>query len=230
MTQAPLSPPTVDPEQRKPAAPSIPTAGRTGLPAEIPICPAGFGLVLLGTAILFTFGSLTCNILGNETGFFPSPLHPSSSDRSWKTRRLDERIAAGRAPQVLVMGSSRMMQVQPAYVEALTGKTTFNYGVSAATPVDFITQLRYVLRIGAKPEVVIVGVDEASCANFASRYYIQTASHWGLFRSMPIIERVETASDVLKSVDLNTTWSSLKTAVKPVKPRNRKVSRASTSC
>jgi hypothetical protein len=229
MTQSTQTPPAFgQQEQSTPPAPPDPTpGGHQGPATEIPVRPAGFGLVLFSVAFLFTLVGFTINFLGNATDFFPSPLHPSTSDRSWKTRRLDEAVAAGRAPQVLIMGSSRVMQVQPDYVAALTGKRVFNYGLSAASPLDFLTELRYVLRIGAKPELVIVGIDEVSCSNLLSRYFYQAASHWGLFRSLPMPERIETTSGVLRSIDLHMTWSSFKTVMGGVGPRNRKINRVS---
>jgi len=223
MTQ--VDTPTMSATATEPAT-ARPSAAKDATDA-LPRRPPGFGLVLIGTAVLFVLAGLAANFLGNSTGFFDSPVRPAMSDRSWKTRRLDEAIAAGRAPKVLVMGSSRMMQVRPAYVEGLTGKPCFNYGVSAATPVDFITQLRYVLRRGAKPDLLIVGVDEVACAGLSSRYFYQAMAHWGLLASMPVPERLDAVSGVLRMLTPQSTLQSL-VMLWEGKPRHRKLRQVSS--
>lgn len=162
--------------------------------------------------------ALIVNLLGNDSRLFPSPFFPASSERAWKTRRLDDAVRESRPPKIIILGSSRVMQIQPKYVQAITGKTTFNYGVSTATPTDYLTQLRYLLSIGCRPEIVLLGVDE-----FAFRYEyrpseMETLGHLGLFMKMPFPENLETLVGCLRRIDLGTTRQSLSRLVRKKQP------------
>ena len=63
-------------------------------------------------------------------------------------------------PQVLIIGSSRVMSFDPEYVTRLTGQPCFNFGGPAAMAEDYYATLRYVREdCGAPIDTVIVGVD-----------------------------------------------------------------------
>jgi len=63
-------------------------------------------------------------------------------------------------PQVLIIGSSRVMSFDPEYVTRLTGKPCFNYGGPAAMAEDYYATIRYVREdCGAPIDTVIVGID-----------------------------------------------------------------------
>ena len=179
-----------------------------------------------GIYILSCVGSLAVafgiNVLGNTTGLFPSSLFPARSERAWKTRRLDEAVRDCRPPQVIILGSSRVMQIQPKYVQAITGKTTFNYGVSTATPTDYLTQLRYLLHIGCRPEIVVLGLDEFAFHYRYKPWEIETLGHFGLFREMPFPENLDVLVRTLGRIDLGTTRLSLSRIVR----RKRSVTRS----
>ncbi len=162
-------------------------------------------LACLGT-VLAVFA---VNLLGNTTNFFPSPLHPPMSERAWKTRRLDEAVAASRAPRVIILGDSRVMQIQPAYVRAVTGKTTFNFGVSVATPTDFLAQLRYLLKIHGKPDLILVGVDEFTLAPHLRPSQVEILGHVGLFSEVPCPDNLQIIGRALSLCSFRTTRDSL---------------------
>jgi len=148
------------------------------------------------------------NVLGNGTGLFPSSFFPATTERAWKTRRLDESVRDCRPPKVIILGSSRVMQLQPKYVQAVTGRTTFNYGVSGATPTDWLAQLRYLLKIGCTPESIILGIDENA---FGTKAFSgdELFGHIGLFLEVPFPKNVETVCSVIRRCDIGTTRASL---------------------
>jgi hypothetical protein len=129
---------------------------------------------------------------------------------AWKTRRLDEAVRADRAPQIVILGSSRVMQVQPAYLEALTGRRAFNYGLPDAYPFELLAQVRYLLRCGAKPEMLVVGVDEFT---FGDRplepHHFLLAGHPGLWAEVPAPERLRVVLGAWQSMRDETTFKSL---------------------
>lgn len=172
---------------------------------------SAFALVFVGSFLAAMAAFYIINILGNATQLFDSRINPSMQERPWKTRRLDEKVAAGQAPKVIVIGSSRSMQIRPQQLEYLTGKPAFNYGVSVSNPLDYLTQLRYLLKIGAKPDMIIVGVDEDAFG--APRQYIQfdtqLVAHWGLLRAMPSPEGIRLAGQAIASITPSKTLDSL---------------------
>ncbi len=165
-----------------------------------------------GIYVLSCVGSLAValgiNALGNETGLFPSTLFPATTERAWKTRRLDETVRDGRPPKVIILGSSRVMQIQPKYVRGATGKTAFNYGVSGATPTDFLVQLRYLLKSGCRPDVVILGIDENAFAE-TGLSGDELLGHLGLFLEVPFPKNIKILASVIRRCDIGTTWASL---------------------
>jgi hypothetical protein len=170
-----------------------------------------------GVYILSFAGSLLLalgiNVLGNTTGRFPSSLFPATSERAWKTRRLDEAVREGHPPEVVIFGSSRAMQIQPRYVQAITGMTVFNYAVSNGTPTEGLIQLRYLLKIGCRPKVIILGVDENLFVNdqLVDLRLVRDdlLGHTGLFAEVPFFEKLRILSSSFRRCDLSTTKKSL---------------------
>ncbi len=63
-------------------------------------------------------------------------------------------------PQVLILGSSRVMTLDPQYVTKLTGEPCFNFGGPSAMSEDYYATLRYAREYCHEPiDTVIVGVD-----------------------------------------------------------------------
>jgi hypothetical protein len=152
--------------------------------------------------------ALGINVLGNATGLFPSSRFPTTTERAWKTRRLDDAVRDHRPPQSIILGSSRVMQIQPKYVQAITGRTVFNYGVSGATPTDFLAQLRYLLKTGSRPELVILGMDE-DAFNDGGRSADELLGHGGLFLEVPFPENARILGSIVRRCDPGTTGASL---------------------
>jgi hypothetical protein len=66
-------------------------------------------------------------------------------------------------PDGLIIGSSRVLKIEPEYLESKTGLRFFNAGVNHGRPNDYLAWIRgYEKRWGAFPKVVVLGVDTAS--------------------------------------------------------------------
>jgi len=92
---------------------------------------AGFLAACLGVlAVVLSFNVLIDPFALAATGIVPTAVE---QDRSVK---LDLLQRLRRAPEILIMGSSRSRQAEPAFLEKLTGHTGFNAGVTGGTSAD----------------------------------------------------------------------------------------------
>src|SRR5262245_53087546 len=89
---------------------------------------AGFLASCLGVlAVVLAFNVVIDPYALADTHAVPTAVEP---DRSIK---LDLLQKLTRAPQLLIMGSSRSRQAEPAYLQKLTGLAGFNAGVTGGT-------------------------------------------------------------------------------------------------
>lgn len=81
-------------------------------------------------------------------------------------------------PEALIMGSSRVMTILPAEVQAATGLRTFNAGVDSAKAEDFYILLRYAVeQAHLRPKLLILGCDVEVFHNHEPvHYYLQQPS------------------------------------------------------
>ncbi len=99
------------------------------------------------------------NFVVNPMGLYPPQLLPAVT---WNMRVIKPELLqkARPKPQVLILGSSRSMQISPAEVEQLTGLPAFNAAVESAMAEDDYAMLRYAVeRAGVTPKLVILGID-----------------------------------------------------------------------
>lgn len=102
---------------------------------------------------------MAMNYFVNPLGKYDSNLLPSlvwtgRSDKANLLKKQDEN------PEVLVLGSSRTMKIDPQFIEEKTGLTSFNAAVNSANAEDYYTMLRYSLdTLEHKPKAVILGID-----------------------------------------------------------------------
>jgi hypothetical protein len=97
------------------------------------------------------------NYIVNPFGTYPphvfEPLGEVS--RALKLELIDEHAIP---PQCVVLGSSRSMGIQPTYIQQITGLPTFNAGVNAAIPRDYLAIMRYLEQKHELPKVLLVGL------------------------------------------------------------------------
>ena len=92
-----------------------------------------------------------------------SLLGTPCSDRSLKLTLIEQ---LPRSPQILVLGSSRARQAEPAFVRRLTGKTAFNAAVTGGTAADAWVMTRFAAdRFPRAPRRYIWFVDAGIATN-----------------------------------------------------------------
>ena len=99
------------------------------------------------------------NLVVNPMGLYPPHLLPPVT---WNMRAIKPELLqkAEPKPQVLILGSSRSMQIPPPEVQKLTGLPAFNAAVESAMAEDDYAMLRYAVeRAGVTPKLVILGID-----------------------------------------------------------------------
>lgn len=116
-------------------------------------CGSFATVFVLGVAALAALNWAVDPYAQYGTGWFPPVVHTS---RAEKLELLD---ACG-PPEALLLGSSRVMKFEPAYVQARTGLRCFNASVYYGRCEDFLALLRAShTRFGVWPRLVIVGLD-----------------------------------------------------------------------
>jgi hypothetical protein len=168
-----------------------------------------FALLYLLSFLLSAAGVYALNFYGNVQGIFPSPWHPAQTQRAWKTRQLIRLQNSSRPPQALILGSSRIMQMRPAYIEAITGKPTFNYAVYSGRMVDLFAQLRLILQQKNHADLLIVGIEENTFNSDIAPFQLQLAGAPALFREVAYPKNLKIILRIPQSVDLHFTWQNL---------------------
>jgi hypothetical protein len=108
-------------------------------------------------SLVYTAAALAIN--PNQTG----PLHlfaPVLVDDRVPKDALFQKFAGAGTVDGVILGSSRTLGISPRLLAARTGKRYFNYAVSAARMREVVEIYRDVLRSGAHPKHVLVGLDE----------------------------------------------------------------------
>jgi len=113
----------------------------------------------LGLLLCVLLLTAALNYLVNPESIYSTELLPPLT---WNTRP-DKAALMDRAqphPQALVLGSSRIMKIEPAMVESLSGLPAFNAGVNTAMAEDYYVLVRYAAERARLPlKLVIIGVD-----------------------------------------------------------------------
>ena len=114
-------------------------------------------VLLLVAGLVLLVASL--NFIVNPMGIYPLRVVPPVQ---WNTRAIKPALLAKAdpKPEVLILGSSRSMQIAPAQVRELTGMPAFNAGVDSAMAEDDYVMLRYAVeRAGVVPRLALIGID-----------------------------------------------------------------------
>jgi hypothetical protein len=95
------------------------------------------------------------------TGLFRPIVASSRAQKLKSFARMDVN------PEVLILGSSRVMKIEPDYVRSLTGLSVFNLGVESARTEDYYVLLRFALSLGKPVKMVVLGIDDEAFSNSA---------------------------------------------------------------
>ena len=105
--------------------------------------PRRFVVTLLATALGTIAAVFFVNVLVDPYGTVGTNLLASGVPRDPSTKAaLIKQL--GSPPQLVVLGSSRSLKVQPSYLHRLTGETVFNAGVRDATPVEEYALIHFI--------------------------------------------------------------------------------------
>jgi hypothetical protein len=109
-------------------------------------CRRGFVAALLGSCLAVLGIVFALNFLVDPFAIAGTNLAPSAveTDRSTKLTLL-QRLQ--RAPEILVLGSSRSRQAEPGFLARLTGHTGFNAGVTGGTAADALVFTRFAAQL-----------------------------------------------------------------------------------
>jgi hypothetical protein len=189
-----------------------------------------FGLIFVLTFLVTWSTLLAIHVIGNPDGLFPSSRNPSRRELAWKTRQLGRLVDQGKPPTVLVLGSSRLMQVSPPQLDRITrGGSTFNYASPGVTPRDMLAQLRHALDIGAEPTHVLIGVDDqAMFGLYDATHGVRLLMTADLFAQLPSRERLRILLSAPAQVKPHLTWQALRDAIAPPPFKVGRVSERST--
>ena len=118
----------------------------------------GFLRTFVLTFLLLAAACVALNRFVNPLGVFSTgalpPIVWADADRKVALlSRLD------RPPELLVLGSSRVMKFRPACLEQLTGLPSFNFGMSSAHAEDYAAAFSYALSRRARLRRLLIGVD-----------------------------------------------------------------------
>jgi hypothetical protein len=122
------------------------------------------------------------NFLVNPFRFYPVRLCPPLD---WPTRDIKiHMIDENPSPEVLILGSSRMMEVGDADVRRVSGKSAFNAAVDSARSEDLYAVFAYALARGWRPRELLIGLDLES---FQDRIPPDNRlmNNWALSRFLP---------------------------------------------
>ncbi|MFA8439726.1 DUF1574 family protein [Pueribacillus sp. YX66] len=114
---------------------------------------------VIAISLVITSGIMTLNYIVNPHGKYNSNVLPSlvwtgRSDKASLLHKLNE------DPEILILGSSRSMKIDPEFIEEKTGLSSFNAAVNSANAEDYYTMLRYSLdTLERKPNTIFLGID-----------------------------------------------------------------------
>jgi hypothetical protein len=122
--------------------------------------PKRFFFVCAGTALAVTAVVAAFNVLIDPYGEFGTSLVlPDDSDRHSRALKVALLRRATPAPEALILGNSRAMQLSPATASALTGLRTFNASAATGSTYDLLAFTRLALDEHWPLQALIVSLD-----------------------------------------------------------------------
>lgn len=138
-------------------AQSAGTTASDGEPTVAPSQPARRMLAVAGLVVMAMLGVGVVNYIVNPFGLYPTDNFEPVVVNS-RNLKADLYEATSPTPEIVVLGSSRSIPVDPAYIEAQTGQPAFNAAVTGGVPRDFLAFLRFMLALDKAPQTFIVGL------------------------------------------------------------------------
>ena len=123
-------------------------------------CLLTFALTMLGLGCVAGLNWLVDPFGQYATRCFPVVVQASRTQKVDLLEKFDE------APAGLILGSSRVLKIEPDYLREKTGLQFFNAGVNHGRPTDFLAIVRwYQQHWGRYPKVVVLGIDSAALSD-----------------------------------------------------------------
>jgi hypothetical protein len=163
----------------------------------------------LAAFLVVVVSAYIVNVLGNPYSIFPFGSRGSINERIWKARRLAQLAAENQAPKVLILGSSRMKQLNPVQVRQITGEPTFNFAVNGGDVLELNAFFRYAISIGVVPNMLIVAIDEQMFLS-SGENRMRLMGDFRLFEAVPLSDRLAIGLSILKKLDLRGTVRSVR--------------------
>jgi hypothetical protein len=105
---------------------------------------ASFVRWLLGGFAALFVAVVAFNVWADPTGALRTTKYTQTKEGAARELKLDLYEQLPKPPEVLLVGSSRTMKVEPSRVRQRTGRRTFNASVSGAVPIDTYLFMRFV--------------------------------------------------------------------------------------
>ncbi len=124
-----------------------------------------FAAIFSGISILGVVAIVALNVLVDAhgvhmTGWFRPVVANHRLQKEFLLRQLEVPV------DLLVLGSSRAIAVDPAALEELTGYAGFNAAVGSAETQDYLAWLNLFIEVnGGPPRMIVLGIDEVAFSN-----------------------------------------------------------------
>ena len=127
-------------------------------PAPAPRAKAFVAASVLICLATLALAAATNYVVNPYAWYAPQILRPRAQlTREAKVAQLRQ---AAEPPPGLILGSSRVMQIEPAYVQTKTDYAFYNAGVSSAIVEDYLAMLRFYLNTFHRPpRMILLGID-----------------------------------------------------------------------
>jgi hypothetical protein len=163
------------------------------------------GISLTGIALILLLNFLVDAHGVHMTGWLRPVVANHRLQKEFLLRQMEEPV------DLLVLGSSRAIAVDPAALEEMTGLRGFNAAVGSAESQDYLAWLRLFIDVnGRPPRMIVLGIDEVAFAN--SRPIVEAFNGSdALLATLPDIGKTESLLPIDEhDLGWGRTWDSLR--------------------
>jgi hypothetical protein len=117
-----------------------------------------FVITFLGTSLGLTASVILLNVVVDPHAVFGTQLLPAlvRTDRGLKLDLIDRRALP---VKMLILGSSRIMTIDPDDVREVTGLSAINLGVGSCRAEEYLIFTKYFTSKLGKPSIILLGID-----------------------------------------------------------------------